>query len=122
VGRMHFEHWDHAIASGQAAAVNMSGGDEPYRHIPYFFSDLFDLSINMLGYPSSEAEIVVRGSLAENRFTALYLQNGCLRAALMVNDDAEMDLLRDLIAAGAPVSGDGGHLADPGFDLASLRP
>lgn len=122
VGRMHFEHWDHAIASGQAAAVNMSGGDEPYRHIPYFFSDLFDLSLNMLGYPSSEAEILVRGRLADDRFTALYVQNGSLRAALMVNDDAQMDLLRDLIAASVSVSGDQGALADPGFDLASLRP
>src|SRR6185437_5065492 len=47
-GRMHFEHWDNAIASAQTAAANMTGGDEPYRHVPYFFSDQFDLSLNML--------------------------------------------------------------------------
>ena len=120
-GRMHFEHWDNALASGQTAAVNMSGGDQPYRHIPYFFSDQFTLSLNMLGYPSSEAEIVIRGDLGADRFTALYVQNGSLSAALMVNDDAEMDLLRDLIAASVPVGGDATRLADPGFALASLR-
>jgi 3-phenylpropionate/trans-cinnamate dioxygenase ferredoxin reductase subunit len=123
-GRMHFEHWDNAIASGQAAAVNMSGGDVPYRHIPYFFSDQFNLSLYMLGYPSSGADIVVRGDMESDRFTALYVQDQALRAALMVNDDAQMDLLRDLIAAEAQVTQPllEGRLADPSFDLASLMP
>ncbi len=121
-GRMHFEHWDNAIASAQAAAINMAGGDEPYRHVPYFFSDQFNLSLNMLGYPSSEAQIVVRGDMVSDQFTALYVQNQVLRAALMVNDDAQMDLLRDLIAASAPVTGNAEGLADPGVDLASLVP
>ena len=121
VGRMHFEHWDHALASAQTAAINMSGGDQPYRHVPYFFSDQFNLSLNMLGYPSSEAEIVIRGNLDADRFTALYVEKGSLMAALMVNDDAEMDLLRDLIAASASVVGDVQRLADPSFDLTSLH-
>lgn len=121
-GRMHFEHWDNAIASGQAAGVNMAGGDEPYRHVPYFFSDQFDLSLNMLGYPSGDGEVVVRGDMPANKFTALYPQNGVLRAALMVNDDAQMDLLRDLIAASAPIPSDARRLADASFDLASLMP
>jgi 3-phenylpropionate/trans-cinnamate dioxygenase ferredoxin reductase subunit len=116
-GRMHFEHWDNAIASAQVAAANMAGGDEPYRHVPYFFSDQFDLSLNMLGYPTSEAQITLRGDLSARKFTALYVQDGTLRAALMVNDDAQMDLLRDLIATGATVQGD---LADTSRDLASL--
>lgn len=120
-GRMHFEHWDNAIASGQVAAANMAGGDEPYRHVPYFFSDQFDLSLNMLGYPSAEAQTVIRGDMQAEKFTALYVQNGTLRAALMVNDDAQMDLLRDLIAAAAPVS-DAQRLADALFDLATLMP
>ncbi|HEX8032421.1 MAG TPA: FAD-dependent oxidoreductase, partial [Ktedonobacterales bacterium] len=121
-GRMHFEHWDNAIASGHAAGANMAGGDEPYRHVPYFFSDQFDLSINMLGYPSSTTQIIIRGDMSANAFTALYMENGTLRAALMVNDDAHMDLLRDLIAASAPVTGDPKRLADPSFDLSTLMP
>jgi 3-phenylpropionate/trans-cinnamate dioxygenase ferredoxin reductase subunit len=119
-GRMHFEHWDNAMASAQAAAMNMSGGNEPYRHVPYFFSDQFDLSINMLGYPSEKAQIVIRGDMQKNAFTALYVQDGVLKAALMVNDDAQMDLVRDLIAAAAPVSNPQ-QLADASFNLASLQ-
>jgi 3-phenylpropionate/trans-cinnamate dioxygenase ferredoxin reductase subunit len=121
VGRMHFEHWDNAIASGEVAAANMAGADEPFRRVPYFFSDQFDYSINMLGNPSSEAEIVIRGDTAANAFTALYVQRGTLRAALMLNDDAHMDLLRDLIAAEAPIS-DLQRLADPAVPLSTFAP
>jgi 3-phenylpropionate/trans-cinnamate dioxygenase ferredoxin reductase subunit len=121
VGRMHFEHWDNALSSGQTAATNMLGHDEPYRHIPYFFSDQFNLSINMLGYPSSEAQIVIRGDMNANTFTAFYIQDTALRAALMVNDDAQMDLVRDLIAASVPVT-QPQQLASPSFDLSTLQP
>lgn len=123
-GWMHFEHWDHAIASAKTAAHNMLGAREPYTHVPYFFSDLFDLSINMVGYPlsSPSVDLVIRGNPTANRFTALYLDRGRLRAALMVNDDAHLDLLRDLIAAQAPLLVDARTLANPSFDLTILLP
>lgn len=121
MGRMHFEHWDNAVASGQLAGTNMVGSDTPYHHIPYFFSDQFDLSINMLGYPSSKQTSVIRGDMSKNAFTVLYLDKDILRAALMVNDDAQMDLLRDLIAAETPVTVNQQQLANPAFDLARLK-
>lgn len=120
-GRMHFEHWDHAIQSAHVAAANMTGGDEPYRHVPYFFSDQFDYSINMLGYPSSSAEIVLRGELSANAFTAFYLEGGILRAAFMLNDDAHLELLRQWIATSRRIS-DAQRLADPGVPPAALTP
>lgn len=120
-GRMHFEHWDHAIKSGEVAGANMAGGDVPYRHVPYFFSDQLDYTINMLGYPSSNIEIVVRGDLSANCFTAFYLDQGILRAAFMLNDDAHMDMLREWIAA-ATFFPNPQHLADPTVPLATLAP
>ncbi|GCE10318.1 NAD(P)/FAD-dependent oxidoreductase [Tengunoibacter tsumagoiensis] len=120
--RMHFEHWDNAIASGEIAGTNMVGADEPYRHVPYFFSDQFDLSINMLGYPTSEARTIIRGQMNENKFTAVYLQQGIIRAALMVNDDGQMDTWRELIAASIPAPHEVNQLADPNFNLSSLLP
>ena len=121
MGRYHFEHWDNAIASGQTAAVNMSGGDEHYRHVPYFFSDQFDLSINMLGYPSPDAEVILRGDPATDAFTAVYIRDGAIRAALMVNDDAQMDAWRDLIEAAAAPPADRARLADRTVNPASFR-
>ncbi len=121
MGRFHFEHWDNAIASGQTVAANMTGGDERYQHVPYFFSDQFDLSINMLGYPSPDAEVIIRGHTAQDVFTAVYVRDGAIRAALMVNDDAQMDTWRELIETGAAAPADRMLLADLAFDPASLK-
>ena len=121
MGRFHFEHWDNAIASGQTAAINMTGGDQPYVHVPYFFSDQFDLAINMLGYPTPDSEVIIRGDMAQDAFTAVYVRDGAIRAALMVNDDAQMDTWRELIETSAPAPSDRAQLADPTFDPASLR-
>ena len=121
MGRYHFEHWDNAIASGQTAAVNMTGGDERYQHVPYFFSDQFDLVINMLGYPSPDAEVIIRGDMPKDSFTAVYIRDGAIRAALMVNDDAQKDTWRELIEQAAAPPSERIQLADPGFDPASLK-
>ncbi|HET9979237.1 MAG TPA: FAD-dependent oxidoreductase, partial [Ktedonobacterales bacterium] len=120
LGRMHFEHWDNAIATGKTVAANMTGGDEVYRHVPYFFSDQFDLAINMLGYPSDTAHVVVRGALQRDQFSAYFIEEGRLRGAMLVNDDAQMDLVRDLIAEDVPVP-EPHALMDEHFDLTSLR-
>lgn len=122
VGRMHFEHWEHAIATAQIAAANMLGGDVPYRHVPYFFSDQYDLSLQMLGYPSTDARVVIRGDLAQGVFTAFYVLHDVLKAAFMVNDDEHLGLLTDLIAAAVSIPRGPLRLADPAFDLSSLRP
>ncbi|HEY7973867.1 MAG TPA: FAD-dependent oxidoreductase [Ktedonobacterales bacterium] len=121
MGRYHFEHWDNAIASGQTAAANMTGGDERYQHVPYFFSDQFDLSINMLGYPSPDAEVIIRGDPRQDAFTAVYIRDGAIRAALMVNDDAQMDTWRELIETSARPPDDREQLASSFFDPASLK-
>ncbi len=42
-GRIRVEHWDNAIAQGEAAARSMLGKGEPYAKLPYFFTDQYDL-------------------------------------------------------------------------------
>jgi 3-phenylpropionate/trans-cinnamate dioxygenase ferredoxin reductase component len=121
IGIMHFEHWDNAIATGQTAGANMAGSDQVYQHVPYFFSDQFDLAINMLGYPSSTAHVGVRGVIGQDQFSAFFIEDGRLRGVMMVNDDGQMDLVRELIAEAVLVP-DPHALLDPTFDLASLRP
>jgi 3-phenylpropionate/trans-cinnamate dioxygenase ferredoxin reductase subunit len=118
-GRFHFEHWDNAIASGQTAAANMAGAGESYAHVPYFFSDQFDLALNMLGYPGPDAQVTIRGDQVNDAFTAVFVHDGRVRAALMVNDDAQMDAWRDAIAAGAAAP-DAETLANSDFDPKTL--
>lgn len=117
-GVIHLEHWDNALAQGRALGKTLAGQAEPFAHCAYFFSDIFDLSLSMLGYPTGADETTRRGDPAGDRFTDLYVRDGRLRAALMVNGERDLESWRHLIDSQAPVSG--AQLADLRLDPAEL--
>jgi len=87
---MRIEHWDVAFNQGKTAALNMLDRGVAHEVVPYFFSDLADwASMEYVG-PGS-GEVVVRGSLDDGEFTAFYLDEGRVTAALSVgrSDDLE---------------------------------
>jgi 3-phenylpropionate/trans-cinnamate dioxygenase ferredoxin reductase subunit len=102
-GHLHLEHWDNALAQGRAVGKTLAGQPEPFRHVAYFFSDLFDLSLNMVGYPAGWDDIEVRGDPEAGTFTTVYTQRGKVRAALMVNDDADFNHWTTRVAAGTSI-------------------
>lgn len=102
-GRVHLEHWDNALNQGRAMGEILAGHHEPFRHVAYFFSDLFDLSLNMVGYPAGWDDVLVRGDPSEDRFTTVYVKGGVVRAALMINDDEHFDAWTRLVEARQPV-------------------
>lgn len=112
-GRIHAEHWDNALNQGRAAGKILAGGTEPYDHVAYFFSDMFDLSLNMVGYSTDWDDVILRGDPDSGSFTCVYVKDGTVRAALMLNDDAYMDAWSALIRDRRPVH-DG--LARPDVD------
>jgi 3-phenylpropionate/trans-cinnamate dioxygenase ferredoxin reductase subunit len=105
VGQIHLEHWDNALAQGRAVGQTLAGRPEPFRHVAYFFSDLFDLSLNMVGYPAGWDDIEVRGDVEAGTFTTVYVRHGRVRAALMVNDDADFDHWTSVVAAETAIEG-----------------
>jgi 3-phenylpropionate/trans-cinnamate dioxygenase ferredoxin reductase subunit len=109
-GRTHLEHWDNALHQGRALGQTLAGRPAPFQHVGYFFSDLFDLSLNMIGYPAGWDDVIVRGDPCEDRFTVVYAKDGTVSAALMVNDDKHFDAWTRLVQARLPVSE---ALADP---------
>ena len=56
--RLRFEHEDDAAATGRIAGHNMAGRSEPYRRLPFFYSDLFDLGYEAVGEIDSRMEVV----------------------------------------------------------------
>lgn len=56
--RLRCEHEDNARAMGKVAGHNMAGGSETYRHLPFFYSNLFDLGYEAIGEIDSELEII----------------------------------------------------------------
>ena len=116
--RLRVEHWDVALQQGQYAAKAMLGELEPYRVVPYFFSDLADwTSLEYVGPAEKWDEIVWRGDRDGGEFTAWYLDGGRLSAALTVGRSDDLMHARRLIESGADVSGDREVLADVDSDL-----
>lgn len=114
---LRIEHWDVAFNHGKTAALNMMGRGVEHDAIPYFFSDLADwASMEYVG-PGS-GDVVLRGSLDDGEFTAFYLADEGVTAALSVGRSDELEHAQRLMAETA--APDRGALADLDTDLAEL--
>ncbi len=104
-GRVRVEHWDNAKEQGAHVAQNLLGGSEPYTKSPFFFSDQYDLGCEYRGLADPDAdELVVRGELAGREFTAFWLRDGRVTAAMNVNQWDDGDALQQLVDTQAAVS------------------
>ena len=83
--RRRVEHWDNAVSQGQYCARALMGEHEPFRHVPYFFSDVFDLSYEFWGDPAGADAVIHRGDLSSNSFSAWWLRNEVVVAAFAMN-------------------------------------
>jgi 3-phenylpropionate/trans-cinnamate dioxygenase ferredoxin reductase subunit len=114
---MRIEHWDVAFNHGKTAALNMLGRGVEHDAIPYFFSDLADwASMEYVGPGSGDT--VVRGALDAGEFSAFYLDDGRVVAALSVGRSDDLEHARRFISTGARP--EPAALADEGTDLGSL--
>lgn len=115
-GRIRVEHWDTAKNQGTHVAQNLLGADEPYTTRPFFFSDQYDLGCEYRGHADpAHDELVVSGSLESGEFTAFWLHDGAVAAAMNVNQWDDGDALQVLVDTGARV--DREDLAAGKFDL-----
>ncbi len=83
--RRRVEHWDNAVSQGQHCARILRGDRQPFRHVPYFFSDVFDLSYEFWGDTSGAEHVVTRGDIETNSFSVWWLHEGRLVAAFVMN-------------------------------------
>lgn len=115
---LRFEHWDNAVTQGQHAALGMLGKRLVYEHVPYFFSDVFDLSYEYWGLSQDADQVTYRGDLDTGSFSAWWLKDGHLAAAFVMDrPDEERQLAMDLIRSRFPVS-----VEDLEGDLEKLEP
>ena len=114
---MRIEHWDVAFNQGKTAALNMLGRGVEHDVVPYFFSDLADWSWMEYVGPGS-GDTVIRGSLEDGDFTAFYVDDGRVTAALTVGRSDDLEHARRFIVERTTL--DARALADEGTDLASL--
>jgi 3-phenylpropionate/trans-cinnamate dioxygenase ferredoxin reductase subunit len=106
------EHEDHAKTHGRLVGANMAGADEPYDHLPFFYSDLFDLGYEAVGELDSRLQTTADWNEPGREGTVYYLDSeGRPRGVLFWNLFGRVDNARDLIRAGNPI--EPGALLEP---------
>jgi NADPH-dependent 2,4-dienoyl-CoA reductase/sulfur reductase-like enzyme len=99
------EHWDNAVEQARHAALVMTGVRQPFEHVPYFFSDVFDLSYEFWGDASASGRTVTRGDPASASFSVWWLLEGRLVAAfLLARPEEERDHAQHWIRTREPIS------------------
>jgi 3-phenylpropionate/trans-cinnamate dioxygenase ferredoxin reductase subunit len=114
---IRIEHWDVAFNQGKTAALNMLGRGVEHDVVPYFFSDLADWSSMEYVGPGT-GEPVVRGSLDAGDFTAFYVADGRVVAALTVGRSDDLEHAQRFLVERKQV--DPADLADESKELSSL--
>lgn len=106
------ETWANAQNQAIAVARSMAGQDAPYCDAPWFWTDQYDVNIQVAG-DLAGADLVMRGDAASGRFAVLGVQDGVLRGAVTVNNRKDMAVLRRLATRRVNRA----DLENPSFDL-----
>jgi NADPH-dependent 2,4-dienoyl-CoA reductase/sulfur reductase-like enzyme len=102
-GTRRVEHEDHANTHGRHVGANMAGADAPYDHLPFFYSDLFELGYEAVGDVDSRLDTVAEWAEPNRKGVVCYVEDGKPRGFLLWDVWGKVDAARELIAAGDDV-------------------
>jgi 3-phenylpropionate/trans-cinnamate dioxygenase ferredoxin reductase subunit len=100
--RLRVEHEDNANTMGEIAGRNMAGARQRYDHLPFFYSDLFDLGYEAVGDVSARHQTVADWKEEFREGVIYYLAGGRVRGVLLWNTWGQVDAARALIAEPGP--------------------
>jgi 3-phenylpropionate/trans-cinnamate dioxygenase ferredoxin reductase component len=101
-GTVRVEHEDNALTQGRHAGRAMAGQLEPYTHLPFFYSDLFDLGYEAVGDLDSRLEVVADWREPLRQGILYYLGGSRVRGVLLWGIFGRVDEARALIAEPGP--------------------
>ncbi len=116
--QLRLESVHNALEQAKTAVSNVCGISARYEQVPWFWSDQYDLKLQIAGLSTGYDEIVIRGNPADRSFACLYLKNGRLLATDAVNSPRDFVQSKALIAAGTIV--DPGKLANTAVQLKEI--
>ena len=100
--RTRVEHEDNALTMGRAAGRSMAGDETPYAHLPFFYSDLFDLGYEAVGELDPRGESFSDWKVPFREGVVYSLAGGRVRGVLLWNTWEQVDAARALIAEPGP--------------------
>lgn len=104
--KVRLESVQNAVDQAKVAAHTLMGNSEPYRAVPWFWSDQADLKLQIAGLSQDYDQTVVRGSMDDEKFSVLYYRNGQIIAVDAVNDVSDYMAVRRALNAGANIPAD----------------
>jgi len=116
--RLRLESVHNAQEQAKTAAATLCGKLKPYNQIPWFWSDQYDLKLQIVGLSGDHDEVIIRGDFADRSFAAFYMKGDLLIAVDAVNSGREFMLSKKLIAQGARLEPE--ILADTSIDFKDL--
>ena len=113
---LRLESVPNAMEQARVAAANICGKDKVYDAIPWFWSDQYELKLQMVGFSTGAEAQVLRGDQEANEFAVFYLNDGKIIAADAVNSPKEFMVCKQLIGKAV----DAAVLQNPDTDLKTL--
>jgi 3-phenylpropionate/trans-cinnamate dioxygenase ferredoxin reductase subunit len=100
--RIRVEHEDNANQMGRHAGEVMAGAEKPYHHLPFFYSDMFDIGYEAVGEVDSRLETFADWKEAYKEGVVYYLKDGRVKGVLLWNVWKQVNAARELIAEKGP--------------------
>ena len=114
--RLRLESVPNAMEQSRVAAANLADNPKTYANVPWFWSDQYDLKLQMVGFSTEAERQVVRGDPGTRQFAVFHFDGDTLTAADAVNSAREFMVARQLVGKRV----DPAQLADPGADLKAI--
>jgi len=119
IGRqVRLESVHNALEQAKTAAANICGEDLHYAQVPWFWSDQYDLKLQIAGLSQDYDQTIIRGSPEDRSFACLYLHEGKLIACDAINRPKDFMQSKKLIADHAVI--DPARLADSNLELKEM--
>jgi 3-phenylpropionate/trans-cinnamate dioxygenase ferredoxin reductase subunit len=115
---MRLESVHNAVEQAKIAAANLCGIEERYCDVPWFWSDQYDLKLQIAGLSDGYDDVIIRGNPAERSFSCIYLRDNRIIAVDAINAPRDFVHSKQLIACQAAV--DASRVADADVELKSL--
>jgi 3-phenylpropionate/trans-cinnamate dioxygenase ferredoxin reductase subunit len=104
--RLRLESVHNAQEQAKTAAATICGTPKPYSQIPWFWSDQYDLKLQIVGLSGNHDRVVIRGEPEDRSFAAFYMHGDLITAVDAVNSPREFMLSKKLLACGARIEPD----------------
>jgi 3-phenylpropionate/trans-cinnamate dioxygenase ferredoxin reductase subunit len=115
---VRLESVQNAIEQGKSAAAALMGKTRPFVAAPWFWSDQFDIKLQMVGLSRGYDQVVTRGDLARPAYSAFYFRAGKLLAVDSLNRISDHMQAKKLLDHGLSPTPE--QAADAHFELPSL--